>query len=1584
MFVTLNHGCDSSSCQANVIFNLGSEGYTKFNFLNIYFRRLLGEFMGVQDDASVTKVDVSSDIVESQIKLETPFLCSFLQYHLGDDGEFFNEIIHSPEKVKSLLSGDKRKHYNFFKQGLNVASHDVFNHEKKRESYDVDDHFGDVLEGAVGALCELGYEVINVFFLEIINELDSEQFQELISNDLNNWTWIESYSSRIWEPNNTLTKGVILFRALRLMNDPGLSVKEGVKRGVVSDTTGGVNYNLFFTPKTSGIWDENVLDRFGFYHTFGEIPTIGSLLDLRTEVVSFFTALVKQGKTFEQLTFNELNFYDFCSAFSDLLTKYGIPASSFLRRRELVTLARSNDIESCLILSGVLLHKGLVDVCEERSGCILDREMGRGSEFIFLPPKINTKGIFYLKKASRLGSILASYCLSKYYGPSDVRTAGDFAIKRDPDNIYTLRLFSQLESSYDEKLKDNSYADPLIFDLLFRVFNRDVDLIKDRVSDYFRVFSKSPLLLYSTVPQNIIRIEMFLRAISVGVDFDRNQIEDILNLAVKAIVSMYNSDEYIEDERACARAIPEEFMGMSWGDEEGTMRDQLELNSIRPLLKQSVDLYVSKQIGLSVLDNVLRELSECTEGKISKFLFSQFEDFGLTEAIASGKLEKVPSSYSDMLFPGTFYQKKVLENLYPNSSFDELMADKEIFHTLEVRASNIIPDPVAVFLLACFELFNKEYKKALLMCDHLEKVRVKYSESFVYDEEHYLIWFTLIDSIRQDLKNKASEPTVKPNQLCSTLVLFLYSKPYLTDNKRGLIWPELLTLVEKGDLALVCSILDVELQKDGFFVVWQYGLKKLNNLTKYLLTTDCNKLPASISKENYGIKFWLYFFDNIRTKLLSNDEWDIQDLEQIDKVWGQNKSLIKKRFVDLVWCYSRGVIVDHDPDIVMRLCELYNELESRSGSTPVRTDSEVFKYLELQEKTIHIHDPDIYLDAVKAIFLGNKTFSSQKDLFPIIKDFSRIDECSFNSYTGLDEHVKDELIGKLNSQNISILVQKLYNYAMTGEAKIEEDYEEEFQTSFDPSMVATSMVAMSTTVSFIESAYDISLFNKRLLKEGLSVVNEMPSITDELRDYILFENYLELNTEAKYAFDRLESDLTLLASCSYVLGSRAGLKILSKIHKMHEVWVDRNARYFDALFLSNRHKVPYLCEWRGVDKFKKKNQEIIKLLELNDTKSLREMFWGAQRLFTIDTLVDVMNEQMSGAYPDLEMSRMLVDSDKKTKKYEQAINTHKLILGKNSFGKSIYPGDIRKRYEELLSLQKERDEHRREVDIERAKKEEVENLMAMFAHKFRGPLDSIIYNQKHENDPKLFHRAIDTMIGLLEIFSAISSSPEILVERVRSSLNGKQSLEELLLFSLGTCVRHLLNVSNKDKISQHFWRYALQNQLIPDTASIFDWDDGSFLDIQVELQKEWDEYFDDKLFTDTSEVLIEKIQARFFSLELVGFKDCDLRFTAYGYASSIFTIILNELITNAFKYYSSENHLPVVLEWIETSEHGIIKCVTPSSKEERDVSKGSHKGHNFLNTLAEKLGGKFEIIPLEADEDLFCVEFKIPNDMFCK
>ena len=42
MFMTLNHGCDGSSCQVNVIFNLESEGYTKFNFLNIYFRRFQG------------------------------------------------------------------------------------------------------------------------------------------------------------------------------------------------------------------------------------------------------------------------------------------------------------------------------------------------------------------------------------------------------------------------------------------------------------------------------------------------------------------------------------------------------------------------------------------------------------------------------------------------------------------------------------------------------------------------------------------------------------------------------------------------------------------------------------------------------------------------------------------------------------------------------------------------------------------------------------------------------------------------------------------------------------------------------------------------------------------------------------------------------------------------------------------------------------------------------------------------------------------------------------------------------------------------------------------------------------------------------------------------------------------------------------------------------------------------------------------------------------------------------------------------------------------------------------------------------
>jgi hypothetical protein len=89
-------------------------------------------------------------------------------------------------------------------------------------------------------------------------------------------------------------------------------------------------------------------------------------------------------------------------------------------------------------------------------------------------------------------------------------------------------------------------------------------------------------------------------------------------------------------------------------------------------------------------------------------------------------------------------------------------------------------------------------------------------------------------------------------------------------------------------------------------------------------------------------------------------------------------------------------------------------------------------------------------------------------------------------------------------------------------------------------------------------------------------------------------------------------------------------------------------------------------------------------------------------------------------------------------------------------------------------------------------------------------------------------------------------------------------------------------------------------------------------------------------------------------------------------------ILLNEILVNAFKYYSSGTRQPVVLEWIERDGQQVLICRNPSVRSERTIIKGSRKGHAFLSTLARKTGSHF-VNPQPQDE--FVLEFGIPNEL---
>jgi len=93
---------------------------------------------------------------------------------------------------------------------------------------------------------------------------------------------------------------------------------------------------------------------------------------------------------------------------------------------------------------------------------------------------------------------------------------------------------------------------------------------------------------------------------------------------------------------------------------------------------------------------------------------------------------------------------------------------------------------------------------------------------------------------------------------------------------------------------------------------------------------------------------------------------------------------------------------------------------------------------------------------------------------------------------------------------------------------------------------------------------------------------------------------------------------------------------------------------------------------------------------------------------------------------------------------------------------------------------------------------------------------------------------------------------------------------------------------------------------------------------------------------------------------------------------SLLTILLNEILVNAFKYYSSASKQPIIVEWTEREGYQVLVCRNPSNRSERDIIKGSNKGHVFLSTLARKTGSAFTK-PMRQDD--FVVEFGIPDEL---
>ncbi len=278
----------------------------------------------------------------------------------------------------------------------------------------------------------------------------------------------------------------------------------------------------------------------------------------------------------------------------------------------------------------------------------------------------------------------------------------------------------------------------------------------------------------------------------------------------------------------------------------------------------------------------------------------------------------------------------------------------------------------------------------------------------------------------------------------------------------------------------------------------------------------------------------------------------------------------------------------------------------------------------------------------------------------------------------------------------------------------------------------------------------------------------------------------------------------------------------------------------------------------------------------------------------------------------------------------------------------------------------------------KAKERELEETMSMFAHKFRSPLDAIIYNTSHEHQPKLYIQAAQTMRGLLDIFSIISTDADTLQPKLKQDCRGNGNLTLLFSKTLDMILLHLLSVSAAEKIQQHYLRYAKAQGLCAVDLTYKAWNEAHF-ELERQLQTEWEQGYAQLLSESASlEQRLAWLEPRFFKLELQGFDRADIQFKEYGITESFLTILLNELLVNAFKYYASAEAQPVVVEWLGRDGFQVLSCRNPSLRSERDRLKGSGKGHTFLSALARITGSQFS---KPRPQDDYKTEFAIADQL---
>lgn len=287
--------------------------------------------------------------------------------------------------------------------------------------------------------------------------------------------------------------------------------------------------------------------------------------------------------------------------------------------------------------------------------------------------------------------------------------------------------------------------------------------------------------------------------------------------------------------------------------------------------------------------------------------------------------------------------------------------------------------------------------------------------------------------------------------------------------------------------------------------------------------------------------------------------------------------------------------------------------------------------------------------------------------------------------------------------------------------------------------------------------------------------------------------------------------------------------------------------------------------------------------------------------------------------------------------------------------------------------------NRFEADIERTKSEAIENMMAMFAHKFRGAVDSIMFNTEHLHDERLYVDMAQTMNGLLDIFAIVSTSPERIADSFRSDVNGSGSPNKIFTHSIKLALMQLCSHRDRRRMSQYYLAHAKRQGQAPDNLTLKAWiSEEAWQAVEASLQEQWNSDIGRLIVDGDINSVAIWMYEHLLPLELTGFTDNDIHFDPHGRKASMLTIVFTEIMVNAIKHGVPGSTQAISVSWREEGDSIVFASQNPSTKETRSRSRGSGRGHKFLSMLAEHMGGSLAV---DVYQDVSQVRLRFPASL---